>query len=402
LLKILIISAVFPPEPVVSAMLSRDIADELSKKNDVVVLCPKPSRPDGFRFEKNFGVVNYAVVQLDSFTCSASRVVGRLRESYSFGIHSAKYIKENSALIECIYINSWPLFAQYFIIKAAKKLSIPSVIHIQDIYPESLTNKLPNPIKGVCFHALLPMDKFILRNATKIIGISKNMVSYLTTSRKVDKNKFELVRNWQDDSSFLSYVPGNDSKSDFVFMYLGSLSQSAGVETIINSFHLANLPKTKLIIAGNGSDKENCMAIVRRLGNHQIEFCEVSPEKVPELQSQAEVLLLPLKKGIAKTATPSKLTAYLLSSKPIIACVETESDVADIINSANCGYIVEPENVESLALAMKQVYNMEKSELETLGVNGRDYALGNLSKKTNLKKIVTVIENLVHGDKKDR
>ena len=112
------------------------------------------------------------------------------------------------------------------------------------------------------------------------------------------------------------------------------------------------------------------------------------------MQSQANVLLLPLKKGIAKTATPSKLTAYLLSSKPVIACVEKESDVADIIRDANCGYVVEPENVESLVLVMKQVYNMEKSELEKLGMNGRDYALLNLSKKTNLQKIVSVIENL--------
>ncbi len=393
--KILIISAVFLPEPVVSAMLSRDITEELSKKNQVVVLCPRPTRPHGFRFEKYFEAANYEVVRLDSFTYPASKVVGRLRESYSFGRYSANFLRENSAIINCIYINSWPLFAQYFIITAAKKLGIPCVIHVQDIYPESLTNKLPNPIRGLCFHSLLPMDKFILRNATKIIGISQNMISYLSESRKIDKNKFELVRNWQDDGRFLNHVPDATAKSDFIFMYLGSVSRSAGVELLINSFHQANLPNAKLIIAGNGSDKENCIAIAGHFENDQIEFCDVAPEKVPELQSRSDILLLPLKKGIAKTATPSKLTAYLLSSKPVIACVENDTDVADILREGNCGFVVEPENEFALSFKMKELYDMRPAKLQELGKNGREYALLNLSKKTNLQKVISVIESLI-------
>jgi len=70
--KILIISAVFPPEPVVSAMLSRDIAGELSQKHDVVVICPQPSRPDGFRFDEDHVSQNYIVVRLRSYTSPAS------------------------------------------------------------------------------------------------------------------------------------------------------------------------------------------------------------------------------------------------------------------------------------------------------------------------------------------
>ena len=115
-------------------------------------------------------------------------------------------LKENSQKLDCIYVNSWPLFSQYLIIKAAKKIKVPCVIHVQDVYPESLTNKLPNPVKGLFAFFFLPLDKFILRNATKIAGISQNMISYLSVSRKVDKNKFELVRNWQDDARFLNYA----------------------------------------------------------------------------------------------------------------------------------------------------------------------------------------------------
>ena len=243
----------------------------------------------------------------------------------------------------------------------------------------------------------MPIDKYILRNANLIFAISPSMISYLSRTRRIDKKKFELIRNWQDEDHFKCNLDKYEieRKDDFVFMYVGSLSQSAGVETLINSFHKACLPDSKLIIAGNGSDKENCIAIVRRLDNHKVEFCEVPLEEVPKIQAQSDVLLLSLNKGIAKTATPSKLTAYLLSAKPVIACVEEDSDVASIIKQAKCGYIVNPEDSESLANSMKHVFKMEKSDLKKLGKNGKEFALLNLSKSTNLTKIVSLIENSV-------
>jgi glycosyltransferase involved in cell wall biosynthesis len=393
--RILIISAVFPPEPVVSATLSQDIAEELSKKNDVIVLCPRPTRPSGFKFENGFNPETYKVVLVNSYTCAAPNIFRRLCESYSFGKHCAKYISKSVEKPGCIYLNSWPLFSQYLIVKAAKKISVPSVIHIQDVYPESLANKLPSLVKALVNFFFLPLDKSILRNTTRIVGISQSIISYLSVGRKIDKNKFVLIRNWQDDTCFLNYTPRSIIKNDFIFMYLGSISPSADVETLIKSFQVANLPGAKLEIVGTGSDKEKCMSAACKLGNNKIKFYEATPDKVPEIQSHADVLLLPLKKGISMTATPSKLTAYLLSGKPVIASVETESDVANIIKEANCGFVVEPENVKSMAFRMKHVYSLNKKELEKFGVNGKGYAVLNLSKKTNLQKLVAVIENTI-------
>ena len=367
--RILIISALFPPEPVVSAMLSRDIAEKLSRHHEVVVLCPDPSRPEGFAFEKRFENETYAVVRVGSYTCASSNLWGRFHESYSFGAHCAKYVQKNSKQIDCIYINSWPLFSQFKIIKTAKKFDIPCVLHVQDIYPESLVDKLPRLARRLVTTLLEPIDAFNLKNARHILGISPTMISFLSKSRGIDMGKFALIRNWQDDDQFMSFNPeiNQEDKSGFTFMYVGSLSQSAGVAGLINGFHKAGLSNAKLIIAGNGSDKKKCVEMANSFGNSQIEFYEVAPGDVPKMQSKSHILLLPLKKGIAKTATPSKLTAYLLSAKPVIACVEDDTDVADIINDANCGFVVEPENVEILAETMQKVYKMKELALDNLG-----------------------------------
>ena len=67
-MNILIISCVFPPEPVVSAKLSHDIAVSLSEKGDVVtVVSPKPTRPYKFKFELSETNNNFEHIILDSY-----------------------------------------------------------------------------------------------------------------------------------------------------------------------------------------------------------------------------------------------------------------------------------------------------------------------------------------------
>lgn len=394
--KILIISTIFRPEPLVEAVIAYDVASELAKRNDVVVICPEASRPAGFDLEKYTDSYKFKVVRLKSYIYPKSKLFGRLRESFSFGSSCVNYIRSNHLNINCMYVNAWPLFAQYQIAKEAKKLNIPYALHVHDIYPESLLEKLPLIFSKLTLHLLLPIDTFVLQSATKIVGISEDMNNYLSITRKVDIKKFQEVRNWQNDDYFIDFKPRKHQKQDFTFMYLGSISRSAGVETLIFAFHQANLPNAKLIIAGNGSDKNKCKEIVSEIGNKQIEFCDVLPENVPDIQSYSDVLLLPLKAGIALTATPSKLTAYMLSGRPVIAGVEKGSDVYEIISEGNFGYIVEPENVDAMAACMKKVYNLPKAKLEEFGKNANSYGILNFTKDVNLRKLTKVIEELIN------
>lgn len=391
---ILVVSALFPPEPVVSASLSIDVVNKLATTHKVTVISPQPSRPFGVEFRSNNkDNLTYKHIVLDSFIFPKSKLLGRLRESFSFGVKTSEYISKYNSEIKVIYANTWPLFAQYYLMKTAKAYGIPVVLHVQDIYPESLTKKLPKLISKLIYQLALPFDKYSLTNAKTIIGISPIMIEYLRESRKLYKNNFELVRNWQNDESF-SYVYDKLDESILTFMYLGSISPSAGLETLIKAFDYAKVNNSKLIIAGNGSEKESCIKLVKEIKNDNIIFCEVNSDKVPKLQAQADVLLLPLKKGISLTATPSKLTAYMLSGKPIIACVEQESDTAKIIRDSESGFISNPEDYLSLAEVIKKIAVMDKFKLETMGTKGRTFAINTLSRTKNLFKLTSIIEEL--------
>lgn len=392
--KILLISAVFPPEPIVSASLSKDIAYELSKNNNVTVVCPNPTRPHGFIFEKENDDKNYKVVKLNSYTCSESKIIGRLRESYSFGNNCYQYIAENRDKIDVIYANTWPLFAQYFVVKASKKYHISITIHVQDVYPESLSNKLP--ILGLLLNFfLMPIDKYVLGNATKVIAISSKMKNYLASTRKIELDKIEVVQNWQNEETFIDYEMSINqiqvTSKPFTFMYLGNIGPVAGVDLLVDAFTMAGINNSRLVIAGAGSVKKALQEKVEMKKFSNIEFWSVPDGKVPEIQAQADIMLLPIKKGAASSSIPSKLPAYMFSKRPIIACVDQGSDTARVINSANCGWVLPPDNVGALSEMMQRVVMLSKEDLNEVGENGFNYAIENLSKNKNLGKVIKCI-----------
>ena len=104
-------------------------------------------------------------------------------------------------------------------------------------------------------------------------------------------------------------------------------------------------------------------------------------------------MLLPIIKGAATSSIPSKLPAYMFSSKPIIGSVDNNSDTAEAIRNANCGLVVEPENIKQLSIAMDTVIAMDRKRLLQYGENGRCYALEHFSKASNLNKLLEIIKS---------
>lgn len=390
--NILIVSCVFPPEPVVSAKLSFDIATELALKNDVTVISPLPTRPYGSNYTNHI-TQNQPFVHeiITSYTSPKANLLGRLRESFSFGWESGKYLYSNKDKVDIVYANTWPILAQYYLIKTAKRLNIPVVLHIQDVYPESLILKLPKILRKFVGFFLLLIEKFNLNNVREVITISPQMKDYLVLTRNLNESNVKVIRNWQNEELFIDQNQQEIERSDkFTFMYLGSISPSAGIENLIDSFASANIDNSKFIIAGNGSVKNKCINLAKNY-SCDIEFIEAIPENVPKIQAKADILLLPLRKGIGKTASPSKLPAYMFSKKPIIASVDIDCDTARVINNTESGWVIEPENIDEMIDVMVKASLTDKAELELKGENGFNFAIKNLSKKNSLKRLVKII-----------
>ncbi len=388
---ILVLSGVFPPEPVVSASLSIAIARALSREYDVTVLSPMPTRPNGSVYPKpDFRDELFTHIVTDSYVCPASKFIGRMRESLSFGRCIAGYIREHHENISAVYANVWPIFSQYLAVKEAKRWGIPIVLHIQDIYPESMLGRL-GIIGRMIKWPLLELDRFILRNASTVLAISENMKSYLCDTRHIEDSKVLVVRNWQDDSLFPERLE-QTVRGKFTFMFVGSISPAAGVMLLLKAFVKAAIPDSQLVIAGSGSDKAACEAYTRQHPEADIRFRPVTPTEVADVQSGADVLLLPLRKGVGHTASPSKMPAYMFSAKPVLACVDRGSDVELVVHASQCGWVCEPENESALSEMMIRVTGMPREQLNEIGRNARRYALDHFTAAKNLNTIISSIK----------
>ena len=258
--RILIVSAVFPPEQVTSAFLNYDLAHELSKENEVTVLRPHPTRPVGANFvSSEVNDKSFRTVLIDSYTHPQSELVGRFKESVDFGRKCVAYIKEHHQEIDFIYNDGWQLFGLYLVAKAAHKYGIPYMVPIQDIYPECLfTNKsYPAFVNKIIYRLLFPIDKYYQKHAACVRTISEEMRDYLSSTRNIPTENYLVVNNWQNDEDFLKDYPKREDDGKLVFAYVGSINAHANVDLMIKAFVEANIENAEFRISALFQDSND-------------------------------------------------------------------------------------------------------------------------------------------------
>ena len=392
--SVLIISAVFPPEQVTSAFLNYDLAHELAKKYEVTVLRPYPTRPIGAKFESaEVEDKSFKTILVDSYTHPQSELLGRFRESISFGRQCVNYIKNHINEIDFIYNGPWQLFGVYIIARAAVKNNIPYLMGVQDIYPESLLtgHNYPKLVKKVIKDLFLPMDRYYTSHAFRVRTISMEMAHYMAKTRHLPIDHYLVLDNWQNDEDF-DMLPTRIQDDRLVFSYVGSINVHSNVELIIRAFYEANIPNSELRIYGGGNKKDHCVQVVSELQAKNISFGFVDRNKVPSVQSEADVLVLALPYGNGGLCLPSKMTSYMLSGKPILASIDADSATVRYIREAQCGISVEPDNLEAMKEGFIKFGLLPKGEIIQMGLNSKAYAEQNLTRRSNLPKLVAVFD----------
>jgi glycosyltransferase involved in cell wall biosynthesis len=410
-MKITIVSAVFPPEPIVSAKTSYSLAVGLVDQNyQVRVIADFPSRPEGklypgYRRSLNFSVndpAGFRLVRCFSFLSKESSMISRWMENISFGLTSSWSLLF-SRRPDAVYSNSWPVFATGFICLACKIRGIPLVLSIQDLYPESLVIQSRLRPDQRLYRILFFIDKWITKQADEIVLLSESHAKSYVKLRNIASTKVHIIANWVDQNS-IELLGKNDYRKEagissdaFVILYGGNVGKAAGVETIIEAMRSLNTEtEIVLVIAGSGSELTACQKLASTIENVRILFhTPWKPEETSKVLAAADVLILPTQGTQSLVSVPSKLLSYLLAAKPVLAMVLPESDSAQVIKNAGCGWVVPPDNMNLLAEKIKEIVGVPKEMLEEMGFSGREYALNNFTTESSLPKVIQIIENIV-------
>ena len=167
------------------------------------------------------------------------------------------------------------------------------------------------------------------------------------------------------------------------------------MDLIIKAFAKADIPNSELVICGGGNQKDNCVKMVEEMGLKNVSFGFVKRTEIPQVQANANALVLALPSGNGNLCLPSKMTSYMLSGKPVIASVDQDSATTRYIKEAQCGISVEPDNIDALVEGFKKFSSLPQEQLKTLGTNGRQFAEKYLTRKVNLQMVCDEIDRII-------
>jgi glycosyltransferase involved in cell wall biosynthesis len=409
-MHVLIVSCVFPPEPVTSAVTSEQLAIGLVEKgHQVTAIAAFPNRPGGKLYagyrrswrkveQKQAG---YQLIRTFSVLSSQPTTLSRLLENLSFGITSA--INSLAVKPDIVYANTWPLFASGLLTAICSLRNLPLVINIQDIYPDAAIELGKFPASGLLPQLLRSLDRWIAHQSTALVTLSENFAQFYCQTRQVSPKKVHTVYNWLDDeeikpsSRMGSFREKQGIGEDtFVIMYAGNIGVNAGVEFVIEAAtKLQNLPNILFIIAGDGSCRKASEDLAQKyeLSNLRF-FYPLLKEEFSDVQAAADLMILPTRKSGSLTSVPSKLIAYMLSGRPVLATVDENSDTARIISEAQCGICIPPENSEAIAKQIRQLIQIPE-KLIHMEKRARFYAEQNFSSKVCLPKLINLLESII-------
>ena len=87
----------------------------------------------------------------------------------------------------------------------------------------------------------------------------------------------------------------------------------------------------------------------------------------------ADLHVVLLKRGLAKSSTPSKLYGILAAGRPVLASIDEGSEVSSVIKEHDLGLAVPPDDEWSFCRALDQLL-ANREELAAMGERGRAFA----------------------------
>lgn len=156
----------------------------------------------------------------------------------------------------------------------------------------------------------------------------------------------------------------------FLILVVSRLVRHKNLEAGIKATQRLKEKNLRLVIAGDGPDRKR----LETLANQQVEFKgDVRGAELDKLYSACDLVLYPV------IWEPFGLVPIeaMRHGKPIVC--SQESGVAEIINEARCGFLIDPRNIADIAEKIAILMGDEGLR-KKMGKNGRRYYIQHMSR----------------------
>lgn len=394
-MKILMVCQYFFPEQ----FRVNDICFELVKEgHEVTVLTGLPNYPSGvvgekYRSFKNRKEEINGVTVIRSWLLGRGEGTKRLALNYiSFAISStlkSLFIKKDFDLILVYQLSPVTMALPAITLKKITKK--PLVLYCHDLWPESIASAGISSDSRI-YSVLLKFSKWVYGSADEIFTSSKLFEEYFKDTLGIDKGITHLPV--YAEALFENISSSNKNNDGLDLVFAGNIGEMQSVETIIYAANELKQDKNiKIHIVGDGSSREKCEALARKLELNNVTFYGQHPiTEMPKFYEMADAFLVTLKENkVISYTLPNKVQSYMAAGKPIIGAIDGETQV--VIDEAKCGLCSPAENYKELAHNIR-LFAEERERHSFYSQNAKKYYESNFSKKNYIKKLNDLLEKI--------
>lgn len=396
-MNILVVSQYYYPEP----FRIEEICEELVRRgHHVCALTAQPNYPDGEIYEgyphkENPETINGVTV----YRCKVRpRKIGHLNlflNYVDFWIKASIQIRKLKDAFDCVYAYQLsPISSVHPAIMYGQIHKKPVLLYCLDIWPESMVNEIPE--NSLVYKLIKKYSSYIYRRASKLAVSSPSFGYYLSSLTGINVGEIEYIPQHSQNigkQTVGDVSGGQDGLINYVF--LGNVGESQNVHLLIKAAsQIKNEVRFHIHIVGSGSYLNEVKTITNDLQMQDyVTFYGRQPKsEMVRYYQIADVCYLSLRdEGSVSYTIPGKLQEYMSAGKAILAAIK--GDAAEVIKNANCGLVVDNNEVDMLADAMKKMTN-DSRLIKEYGNNARKYYLKNFTLEQHVNRLEALLMSL--------
>lgn len=237
----------------------------------------------------------------------------------------------------------------------------------------------------------------MFKSADKIIVTNEGTRDFYIKRYGQDiSKKIVIIHNSAFADAYLKIEKQSEFKDIYTIVYTGRIywAQVESIKNLIQAIFEMKDIKIKLKIYS--PHPKEYLKKIGIMESEKVEIEVASPEEIPKIQNDADILFLPLSWGtksqaIIETATPGKLTDYLIAGRPILIHAPASSYLVKYAKDNNFAEVVDSENINFLKDAInKLIYDKKHSDILVINAKTTFYKNHNsINNSVEFQKILS-------------
>lgn len=396
-----IATELFYPEETSTSFILTKIANRLSEKYHVKVVCGDPVY-DKQKKSSHFSLDSRVNVhRIKGWGGNKNSLLSRSLRFVFLSLSIFFYLWKNVKKGEKVFMvtNPAPLILLVSILKRFKKIELIILVH--DVFPE---NTIPAGIikseKSVLYRVLRSIFDKAYSKADLLIALGRDMQKVIEAKiRKYNRHsKIEIIENWGDTEGIYPLLKEevlNDNsslKDKIIFQYAGNLGR---VQGLIELLHIIKKVKNNRLVfhfVGEGAVKNTMLEYVEENKLKNVFFDGAySREDQLQVLNKADVSFVSLAPKMLGLGVPSKTYNILAAGKPVLYVGEKNSEIDLLLREENIGYSFQHFEEQKVLDFFNSFDETSVQELEIMKQKARKVAEEKFSEEIILNKFYNII-----------